>query len=268
MALPTFKTLEITVPHPGVAVVCFNRPQRYNSLTPQAYLDWLNAVRYVANDDSLKVCVLTGKGKFYCSGQDLDFSVADEDGIAPEERFANTKNLITEMINFPKLLIAGVNGNSIGFGCTTLGLCDVVYSVPEATFNTPFMQFGFCAEGCSSVLFPRIMGVSKANEMLLLGRRFSAKEMEECNFLRVLPSEGFHDQVIKLAAQASNFSLEALKVTKSLVRGVDRELLHKTNTDEMDRLAERMVSPDSLESIMKFMQQARDKKKAKTNGSL
>jgi enoyl-CoA hydratase/carnithine racemase len=58
-------------------------------------------------------------------------------------------------------------GNAIGFGVTTLALCDIVYSVPGATFNTPFMKFAFCAEGCSSVLFPRIMGISKANEMLV-----------------------------------------------------------------------------------------------------
>lgn len=58
-------------------------------------------------------------------------------------------------------------GNAIGFGVTTLALCDIVYSVPGATFNTPFMKLAFCAEGCSSFLFPRIMGVSKANEMLV-----------------------------------------------------------------------------------------------------
>jgi peroxisomal 3,2-trans-enoyl-CoA isomerase len=58
-------------------------------------------------------------------------------------------------------------GPAIGFGVTTLALCDVVYCVPEATFNTPFMKWAFCAEGCSSLLFPRIMGTSKANEMLV-----------------------------------------------------------------------------------------------------
>lgn len=58
-------------------------------------------------------------------------------------------------------------GPAIGFGVTTLALCDVVYTVPEATFNTPFMKLAFCAEGCSSLLFPRIMGISKANEMLV-----------------------------------------------------------------------------------------------------
>jgi hypothetical protein len=63
-------------------------------------------------------------------------------------------------------------GPAIGFGVTTLALCDVVYSVPHATFKTPFMQLGFCAEGCSSLLFPRIMGPSRANEMLVSDLKF------------------------------------------------------------------------------------------------
>jgi Delta3-Delta2-enoyl-CoA isomerase len=63
-------------------------------------------------------------------------------------------------------------GPAIGFGVTTLALCDVVYSVPHATFKTPFMQLGFCAEGCSSLLFPRIMGPSRANEMLVSYLKF------------------------------------------------------------------------------------------------
>lgn len=65
------------------------------------------------------------------------------------------RTLVAELIKFPKLLIAAVNGPAFGFAVTTLALCDAVYSVPSATFATPFMKLAFCAEGCSSVLFPR-----------------------------------------------------------------------------------------------------------------
>jgi peroxisomal 3,2-trans-enoyl-CoA isomerase len=67
------------------------------------------------------------------------------------------------------------SGPSIGFGTTTLALCDVVYSVPEATFGTPFMKLAFCAEGCSSLLFPRTMGISRANEMLVSNNNYREK---------------------------------------------------------------------------------------------
>lgn len=81
--------------------------------------------------------------------------------------------------------------------------------------------------------------------------------MEECNFLRCLPAENFRENVLALAENAAKFSLEAMKVTKELIRNVDRELLLKVNEIEMEKLAERMESSDSLESIMAFVGKCR-----------
>ncbi|KAI8342405.1 ClpP/crotonase-like domain-containing protein [Chlamydoabsidia padenii] len=263
--IPTFETLVINVAANGVAEICFNRPDRFNSLIPQAYADWLAALQWTAQEDSVKVCIITGHGQYYTSGQELAMPDFNNENLAEDlnRQHQTTKNLVEEMIRFPKLLIGAVNGHCIGFGTTTLALCDVVYSVPDATYATPFMKLGFCAEGCSSVLFPRIMGTSRANEMLLLGRRFSAKEMEACGFLRILPKDNFHQHVMTLASQATEFSVQAMKVTKELVRGVDRDLLLKTNEEEMDQLAHRMGSADSFESIQRFLKDARRKKAMK-----
>ncbi|KAI8141014.1 ClpP/crotonase-like domain-containing protein [Fennellomyces sp. T-0311] len=264
--VPQLETIEITLFPSGVAEIAFNRPQRYNALSPQAYRDWLTAIRWAAQNDQVKVTVLTGRGKYYTSGQQLEMPNFDDDDLPAEmeRRRETTKNVVLEMIRFPKILIGAVNGPSIGFGTTTLGLCDVVYSVPDATFNTPFMKLAFCAEGCSSVLFPRIMGMSKANEMLLLGRVFTADEMERCGFLsRILPKENFREQVLAIAEDAAKFSLEATKVTKELVRGFDRKFLEEVNELEMEKLAERMGSPDSFEAIMRFVEESQKKKKSK-----
>ncbi|CDH53880.1 enoyl-delta isomerase mitochondrial [Lichtheimia corymbifera JMRC:FSU:9682] len=265
-AVPQLETIAITLFPSGVAELAFNRPQRYNALSPQAYRDWLSAITWAANDDRVKVTILTGRGKYYTSGQELtmpDFS--DENLPAElERRQKTTHDVVQEMIRFPKLLIAAVNGPSIGFGTTTLALCDVVYAAPDATFTTPFMKLGFCAEGCSSVLFPRIMGPSRANEMLLLGRTFTAKEMEDCGFVsRIIPKENFREQILAIAEDASAFSPEAMRVTKDLIRENERKFLEQVNDVEMERLAERMASPDSLKSILKFVESSKKRKKAK-----
>ncbi|KAI9313593.1 ClpP/crotonase-like domain-containing protein [Dichotomocladium elegans] len=262
-AVPKLETIEITLFPSGVAEIALNRPKRYNALSPQSYRDWLTAFQWAAQSEDVKVVLLTGRGKYYCSGQELgipDFS----DPNLPEEmerRRKTTHDVVQEMIRFPKLIIAGVNGPAIGFGATTLGLCDVVYSVPEATFTTPFMKLGFCAEGCSSVLFPRIMGNSRANEMLLLGRTFSAQEMEQIGFIsRTFPKENFREQMLTIAEEGAKFSLEAMKVTKDLIHGYERKFLEKVNDIEMERLGERMASPDSLQSILRFVEESKRKK--------
>ncbi|KAH8555345.1 ClpP/crotonase-like domain-containing protein [Umbelopsis sp. PMI_123] len=269
--IPKLETFEIKLHRTGVAEIIFNRPQRYNALSRLAYAEWLAAIRWAARCDEAKVTIITGNGKYYTSGQELtmpeplpEAEESDDMLAIAKKGSSNTKALIDEMINFPKLLIAAVNGPAIGFGVTTLALCDVVYSVPHATFKTPFMQLGFCAEGCSSYLFPRILGPSRASEMLLMNRQFTAQELEQTGFVgRILPADGFHEQVLKLATDAAKFSLEALKTTKKLVRDADRELLLKVNEEEIDRLAERMTSPDSLQKIMEFIENAQRKKQQK-----
>ncbi|KAI8075872.1 ClpP/crotonase-like domain-containing protein [Gilbertella persicaria] len=265
-SIPLLETLQITLSSSGVTELAFNRPTRYNALSPLAYRDWLAAIQWAARCDAVKVVVMTGRGKYYTSGQELQ----EPDNSPKGEEFNKkrrlvTKTLVDELINFPKLLIAGVNGNAIGFGVTTLALFDVVYSIPQATFTTPFMKLAFCAEGCSSILFPRIMGVSRANEMLLLGRTFTAEELVDCGFIsRTIPAEDFHKEVLAIAHEAAKFSSEAIAVSKKLIRDVDRQVLLQVNEVEMARLSERMKSKDSQDALNKFVEENKRKKAAKS----
>ncbi|OBZ88301.1 Enoyl-CoA delta isomerase 2, mitochondrial [Choanephora cucurbitarum] len=265
ISIPLLESFQITLNSSGVTEIAFNRPKKFNALSPQVYRDWLAVLRWAAQSDAVKVVVMTGRGPYYTSGQELqepDYSPAGQE--FNRNRRLVTKALVDTFIQFPKLLIAGVNGNAIGFGVTSLALCDVVYSVPDATFSTPFMKLGYCAEGCSSVLFPRIMGSSKANEMLLMGRTFTAQELVDCGMVsRILPAEEFHGRVLALAEEAAKFSGEAIAISKRLIRDVDRQLLLNTNEIEMIRLDERSRSKDSQDAIMRFMEDQKRKKAAK-----
>ncbi|CAO3585168.1 unnamed protein product [Absidia cylindrospora] len=233
----------------------FNRPHIYNALSPEVYKEWLDAILWAATDDRVKVFVLTGRGKFYCSGQEIkrpDFSESGDK--ADRKKRAVTKALVTALIDFPKLLIAAVNGPAYGFAVTSLALCDVVYATPDTTFTTPFMKLGFCAEACSSYTFPKIMGNSKANEMLLMGRTMGVEEMIGCGFVsRTIAKDKLQEQALQLAEEASKFSPAALKVTKDLVRQNERPLLHRINEDEMAKLHIRVRTPESIASLNSFV---------------
>ncbi|KAI9247984.1 ClpP/crotonase-like domain-containing protein [Phascolomyces articulosus] len=268
MSVPKFDTLEITVFPNGVCEIAFNRPKVLNAFNPNAYQNWLSAIRWAKTAESVKVVVFTGRGRFYSSGQEL----AKQTDKNPK-RGNEVKEIVDELIEFPKLVIAAVNGPAYGISVTTMALCDVAYCVPQATFTTPFMKLGFAAEGCSSYLFPKIMGHSRANEMLLMGRTFSAQEMVEANMVsRIYPAEGFREKVLGLAGDATKFSSEAVATTKKLCRDELRETLLRVNEAEMAALAIRVNSKDSIETVQRFAEEAErkrlEKQKAKQQSKL
>ncbi|KAF9374659.1 Enoyl-CoA delta isomerase 2, mitochondrial, partial [Mortierella sp. AD011] len=148
MSIPTdLDTFDIKILEHGVAVIAFNRPKRYNALNPTVYDQWGRALEWAAKSDDVRVVVLTGNGKYFSSGQELTIPSSEdlENNGGPEgvfkKRAVFTQKVVTELIYFPKLIIAAVQGPAIGFGVTSVAICDVVYATPEATFNTPFMQF-------------------------------------------------------------------------------------------------------------------------------
>ncbi|KAG0248855.1 Enoyl-CoA delta isomerase 2, mitochondrial [Mortierella polycephala] len=275
MAVPTdLHTFEIKLLEHGVAVIAFNRPKKYNALNPEVYDHWGRALDWAAKSEDVRVVVLTGNGKYFSSGQELTIPDSSELEDGPEglykKRSSYTLNVVRLLIRFPKLIIAAIQGPVIGFGVTSTSLCDVVYTVPEATFNTPFMQLGFCAEACSSIVFPRIMGYSRANEMLasvqgiLMGRKFTAEEMKEAGMVaRIFPKETFMEEVLKLATNAAKFPPQAMKDTKALIRSHEYEYLEAVNEREMELLGVRMSSDESAEAIMAFMMAKHARKESK-----
>ncbi|KAK3829710.1 MAG: ClpP/crotonase-like domain-containing protein [Linnemannia gamsii] len=266
MSLPTdLDTFDIKLLEHGVCVIAFNRPKKYNALNPQVYDQWGRALEWAANSDDVRVVVMTGHGKYYTSGQELAIPDASEleDGVEEviKKRSGYTEKVVRLLINFPKLIIAAIQGPVIGFGVTSSAICDVIYTVPEATFNTPFMQLGFCAEACSSILFPRIMGYSRANEMLLMGRKFTAEEMRDSGMVaRIFPKETFMEEVLKAATNAAKYPPQAMKDTKRLIREHEIKFLEEVNTKEMILLGERMASEESANAIIEFMMAKHDRK--------
>ena len=168
------------------------------------------------------------------------------------------------MIQSPKPLIAAVNGPAIGIGVTSLGLNDLIYSIPHATFHTPFMRWGLAAEGCSSYTFPLTLGHPKAAALLIAGEVFSAEEMWVAGLVtRVLPKEGFLDNVMEVAERMAGYSQSAIYKTRELLRGKLKVELHEANLRECQALRERGANNDALPNIISFIEENKHKKAAR-----
>ncbi|XP_029656116.2 enoyl-CoA delta isomerase 2 isoform X1 [Octopus sinensis] len=181
----------------SVFKITFNRPAKRNAITIDMYYEIINALQEATTADC-SIAVVTGAGEYFCSGNDLNNFA----NVAPENISAMAENasvilgkFVRALIDFPKPLIALVNGPAVGISVTALGLFDAVYASDKATFHTPFSSLGQSPEGCSSYVFPKIMGTAKASEILLFNKKLTAKEAFERNLVsEVIPHGSFAEE--------------------------------------------------------------------------
>jgi Delta3-Delta2-enoyl-CoA isomerase len=144
---------------------------------------------------------------------------------------------------------------------TSLGLNDLIYAVPHATFHTPFMRWGLAAEGCSSVTFPMQIGHPKAAALLIAGEVMTAEELYVAGFItKVFSAEGFMERVMEVAERMAGYSQNAIRLTRELLRAKLRNELHEANLRECQALRERHANNDALPNILAFIEEAKAKK--------
>jgi len=250
-----YKNLLVTC-EGGLRTITLNRPAKKNAITEEMYLEWGAALKEAAADPGTVITAITGAGDYYCSGNDLsNFMNIPEGGI--QQKAVESGKLLDEFvsafIDFPKPLIAVVNGPAVGVSVTIMALYDAVYSTDKATFNTPFSALGQSPEGCSSYTFPKIMGPGKANELLLFNKKVTAAQACDLGLVtEVFPDASFQAEIWPRLQAYAKLPVNSLVYSKALTRDVDKEILHKVNTLECDRLVERWTSDDCAKAIMAF----------------
>lgn len=240
----------------GITKIMLNRPSKKNAITTQMYLDIMQALKAAGDDDSA-ITVFTGSGDYYCSGNDLtNFTDIPAGGV--EEKAKNSavllRDFVSSFIDFPKPLVAAVNGPAVGISVTLLGLFDVVYASDRATFHTPFSHLGQSPEGCSSYLFPKMMGSAKAAEMLLFGKKLTAGEACAQGLVtQVFPDSTFQDEVWARLRAFAKLPPNSLRISKELIRQHEKEKLHAVNAEECRVLQGRWLSDECMNAVMGFL---------------
>lgn len=234
-----------------VRTVVINRPEKKNALTLSMYRGLTDELQKAAADPAIRVVVLTGVDGVFTSGNDLaDFQNAGDLGEdAPVFRF------IQALPGFPKPLIAAVNGLAVGIGTTLLPHCDLVYASANAVFITPFSRLGVTPEAGSSLLFPLIMGLPRATEMLMLGEAFNAERAKEAGLVNdvVAPAE-LTRQVSERAKVLAALPPEAIRQAKDLLRGAALENLQEVIELEGQVFRRRLKSPEAAEAFQAFFE--------------
>jgi len=158
-----------------VATLIMNRPQTKNALDPELLLALAAGLSDVAADPSVRAVVLTGAGDAFCSGADLKGALSDLDqGVDLGPRIAQFHSLIRAIVHAPKPFIAAVRGPAVGFGADLALACDLRVLAPDAYIQEKFVAIGLMPDGGGSFWLPRLVGIGRALEYLLLGTRIDA----------------------------------------------------------------------------------------------
>jgi 2-(1,2-epoxy-1,2-dihydrophenyl)acetyl-CoA isomerase len=201
----------------GVAVVRLNRPEAMNALDTQIQEELGRAVEYVRTDDEIRVLIMTGTGRAFCTGGDLR-------AMKEMTRDENTKHLkhmyriIADLVSMEKPVIAAVNGYAVGGGCNLALASDIILASENATFSQGFVKFGLVPDLGGMYFLPRLIGLSKAKELMFLGETIDAREAERIGMVnRVVPEKDLEKCAKEFARKIATGSSKAIMWTKMIL---------------------------------------------------
>jgi len=238
----------------GVAVLTLNRPDRLNAWTgdlERAYFGYLDEC---ATREDVRAIVVTGAGRGFCAGADMDALQAIGDaGVEARDHDPRPQ---TFPLTVPKPVIAAINGACAGLGLVQALMCDVRFAAAGAKFTTAFARRGLVAEHGISWILPRLVGPARALDLLLSGRVFLAEEAAELGVVnRVLAPDKLMDETLAyardLAVNCAPSSMAAMKrqVYTDLDAPLDRALT------EADRLMlDSLQADDFREGVASFLE--------------
>jgi 2-(1,2-epoxy-1,2-dihydrophenyl)acetyl-CoA isomerase len=208
----------------GVATLTLNRPEKLNAYTLEMGEEVVDAFARIRADDSVRAAILTGAGRGFCAGVDLEALRALQAGAGGaggkrlgEEDFLRVLPL--ELVEFPKPVIAAVNGPAIGVGVTMILPCDVRLAADDATLGLTFAKLGLLPGLGSTHLLPRLVGMAKALELVLSARVIPAAEAAEIGLVnRVVPAAALLPEARALALAMAEIRPEVLTAAKAALR--------------------------------------------------
>jgi len=242
----------LTADRDRVRLITFNRPDRANAFNEALYHAAADAMRAAAADDAVAVVVLTGAGKAFSAGTDLhEMAETVPDGTSERPNRSGFPAFVDILQEFPKPLLAAVNGSAVGLGFTMLAHCDLVFVSDNARLLAPFTTMGVAPEAASSYLLPRRMGRQRASLSLFTSDWVSAADAVATGLaVQQCRPETLVDETMELATRIASKSLPSLMATKRLLLDAEREGIVRARELENQAFAELLALPNAREGVL------------------
>jgi 2-(1,2-epoxy-1,2-dihydrophenyl)acetyl-CoA isomerase len=236
----------------GCARLTLNRPEQMNGMTNTMVREACDALELAAADASIRVLVLTGAGKAFCPGADLNHFTR---GGSDERLTAHHFQVTSLLHEIPAVTIAAINGACAGAGLGWALACDVRVMVTGARLNTAFLDVAVAGDMAIPWSLPRLIGAGRARDLAFFPRRIEADEALAIGLVtRVLPAESFHDDVDALVTTLLEKSPTALIGLKQHYVDAERMTLRDFVEHESERHLQIAASEHTAEAFRAFVE--------------
>ena len=259
-----------------IATITLNRPERLNAYTWQMGIEMWDAIMKVENDPNLRVSIITGAGRGFCAGADMARGGKTFDGSdrpadqSIEERTRREDSLIRRYFLLKKPVIVAINGPAVGVGVTMILPFDIRIASESARIGLVFNRRGVIPEIACPWILPRIIGISKAAELMYTGRILNAKEALEFGLVsRVVPDDKLMDTAREIAEEI----LLCAPVSVTLTKRMLYQFLSETDIDKAELINHRYfrwtgLKPDAREGVISFLEKRKPEWKMKVPENL
>lgn len=255
-----YEHLQIDTTDKGVRTITLNRPDKLNAVNIRMSEEVPAAIEEASRDDAVRVVVITGAGRGFCAG--LELSPANIAAMTDRRKASRHERLddlhwvgrwVLAVANCDKPVIAAVNGPAVGAGCGLALSADIRLISETATISTGYIRIGLCPDAGVSYFLPRLVGVSRATELIMTARDIRADEAERIGLAsRVFPPDNFQQAVAEYAGKLAAGPPFALTLTKRLLReSPDTDLLSQLRR-ELSGIMQCFSTQDTAEAMQAF----------------
>ena len=237
----------------NVALITLNRPERLNAWNSDMHTGYYNALDQAAVDPEVRVIVVTGAGRGFCAGADMDVLQGisgSGDGSERDDRDARYA------IGIPKPVIAAVNGACAGLGLVQALACDIRFAAAGAKFTVAFSRRGLIGEHGISWTLPHLVGQAVAMDLMVSGRVFLAEEAEQLGLVnKVVPGDQLMETTMAYAADvAANVSPTSMAIMKHQIYNHPGMSLDDAMTESNQLMRESIKRTDFKEGVTSFLE--------------
>ncbi len=246
-----------------IATVTLNRPDRLNALAPGMADGWREILRTANEDPEVGAVIITGAGRGFCSGADLggmsQRSAGQGQGSLPARRMGalqqEPKYLIQDYLNCEVPIIAAVNGPAAGLGATLALMCDVIFMADVARIGDTHVRAGLVAGDGGALIWPHLVGIHRAKELLMTGRMIDAEEADKIGLVnRVVPLDRLMEEATDFARELVSGPPMAIRWTKLTSNRILWQTYHSVMEFGLAMEDMTMGSEDNKEAAKAFVE--------------